>query len=145
MSLPSRHQQPPRPWAKGSRPIAASPALVKNFHYEDCALHCSTISHCYTRVDGPVRLLVVEPSHACFAVRSLCLAGTFPRGPWNLRSSSCKAPRSVLETTSTSSRHPALQVDIQPNQSLLHCSLNLLFVASLELIPRLLLVRVCAA
>ena len=60
MSWSSRHQQPPRPWAKESSPIAASPALVKNLHCEDCALHCSTIFYCFIRVDGPVRLLVVE-------------------------------------------------------------------------------------
>ena len=38
----------------------------------------------------------------------------FSMWPMELRSGSCKAPRSVLETPSTSSRRPALPVDFPP-------------------------------
>ena len=34
------------PWAKESRPMAASPALCGAFTCEGCALHCSAIFHC---------------------------------------------------------------------------------------------------
>ena len=121
-------------WAKESRPIAASPTLVRTFTCEDCALHCSTIFHCFIRVDGPARLLAlknswimdalgiqVEPptrTKSCTFFCSMPLSRRhFTARPMELRSSPCKIPRGVHETTSASS--DALEERINLNGSLM--------------------------
>ena len=93
--------------------------VQSTFTCEDCALHYSTVFHCFIRVDGPVRILAVEDSwimdctlgiqvepptstKSCTFFCSMPLSRRhFSTRPMELRSSPCKAPRSVLETTTT--------------------------------------------
>ena len=115
----------PRTMGKGVESNSSKSCTVQStFTCEDCALHYSTVFHCFIRVDGPVRILAVEDSWIMDCTLGIqvepptstklytffcsipCLAGTSPQGPWNYGSSPCKAPRSVLATTSTSSRCP---------------------------------------
>ena len=121
MSWSSRHQQPPRPWAKESSPIAASPALVKNLHCEDCALHCSIIFYCFIMLMDLFGSLSLKNSGSWIALWDSGRASLRPQvmhvplldtsvsqallhEAYGITSSPCKAPRSVLETTSVSSR-----------------------------------------
>ena len=58
-----------------------------------------------------------------------------------LRSSPCKVPRSVLETTNTSSRCPRKEITLNGS---LNCSLDLFPVSTFESILQLVLVQSAA-
>ena len=68
-------------------------------------------------MDCTFGIQVEHPSgtKSCMPLCSMPLPRSrFSMWPMELRSGSCKAPRSVLETLSTSSRRPALPVDFPP-------------------------------
>ena len=135
-------------------------------------MYCSTLFHCFLSVMDLLAHCVeelldhgffvgtqVEPptgTKSCtFFCSTLLSRRHLSTGPMEFRGSPCKAPRSVLEATITSSRCPRKEnhlngnlpcqlILLQPTQGLIHYSLDL-SCCHLGFILQLLLVQIVAS